>query len=759
MQFKRKMMGIALAVAVAGLSGLSAMTTEAAISGGPFNTADEALNNAPQGARLTGYFKIADGISNSAGVVSATQATGTVSDAAVRITEDKPNETGAVWTNDNSFDLTRNQTASMWIFNGGTYGATLGDGMAFVLQNAGDPNQFSTSGESLGVWGIDPRSTTYSASALAATAIPNSWALEFDTYNNSTKTEFGYNFDNPLSSFDLGDSYTAGTATGTKSTINGPHLASNYPGEADTYQPMGNNWGSTSKGSGYYYTYGLKHLGLISTATLNDDKWHHVTVSYQAPTGDTNIGKVTYTFNDKDPQTGLARTSAVSRTVPLDLSKFHLDAGQTKIRWGFTGSTGSYSENNIVIFDQIPDQVQTTASANMTYDQDGQAVTVANNAKIPGGSDVTLNYTAQRSDGNEDWRGVNAEIMVPQHITIGSTATVTYEDGTTRTANITADGGGYKRVNLARNGDGSGLTLTGKQAVKISIKGIADNPASGKTFSSGNMTLTSYFEGENAVASASVPQFTIAYAKQPVLKLGLNQTAIHVNAGSEKSTTITGSVTTTDQSLLTDGDVKLTPTVTSDNGTTPTLTEETLSSSNPAKKFSYNFSTKAWPVGTYTVKMKATNISTGDVTSTVPVSVVVGGLSFGENSAALSYTSQLGGSSKIVPRANDHWGFTVNDTLAAGTDWKLYASATPLTSDTVPGNTLSGNLVYSDGTTEQDLASGNILVADRSSAGDNAAVNIASDWHAETGILLRLNSSAMQGSYTGKVDWTLSDTP
>jgi hypothetical protein len=65
--------------------------------------------------------------------------------------------------------------------------------MAFVLQN--DPNGTTASakvssssiiGETLGVWGVDTNNKLQDGDEFAKTAIQNSWALEFDTYTNTS---------------------------------------------------------------------------------------------------------------------------------------------------------------------------------------------------------------------------------------------------------------------------------------------------------------------------------------------------------------------------------------------------------------------------------------------------------------------------------------------------------------------------------------------------------------------------------------------
>jgi len=769
MRMKKGILGVAVTLAVAGLGLWSGINeAEAAPSAGPFYKAADALDNAPQGTPMEGYFSLAKNSSvgtNAASVVSATSPVSGMTNDAVQITTNKANQTGAIWSTNESFNLYKDQTASMWIFASGSKDATPGDGMAFVLQNAGDTNQFSGKGESLGVWGVDPKSTTSSAGKLADSAIKNSWALEFDTYKNNTTPTSSvlspWNVDDSQpSSFDLGSAYqqvSADGSVGPNIPIGGAHIASNYPGVAASYQAMGPVFGiagALGLNSGNYYYYGLTHLGYIPTAqTLADNKWHHITVDYKAPTVSSNQGSMTYTYDDKDPQTGLPKDAVATRTVPIDLTKFNLGSGQKSIRWGFTGSTGTNSESNLVVFDQIPGQAKTTASAQMTYEKDNQQVDVSSGSEIPGGSKVTLNYNAQRTSGDADWEGLNAELKIPDHITPDGTAKITYADGSTRSATVTKQSDGYAILNLAKDGSNTGLTLDSTDAVKVSIGGQAQNPANGVTYSSGT-DLTSYFKGTNAVSTATTPNFSITYADIPVIKLTMDQSKVYVNPGQDA--VVTGKVTSLDGSTLTD--VVLNPYWAVEGETAAHLMSPiTLSNYDQNKGFSFTFPSNSLDPGTYTLFMYA--MSSKNLTEVIPITIVVGNVTFGSNSGDLTYSSAISGSKQIIERANPDWNFNINDTAAKGTEWTVSATASALTSDT-DGSTLDGQLVYSsDGKNFQPLSpTVDTLITDHKSSGTGTPFDIASEWNDNTGILLQLNGGAVVGHYRGQVKWTLSNT-
>lgn len=743
--------------------GMGVSTKAEAIKTGPFYTSTTALANAPQGTPLSGYFTFpstTNDKTNAAQVVAATSPVSGLTNDAVQITSNSPSQTGAVWSTKASFDLQRDQTASMWIFASGALNKTPGDGMAFVLQN-GDTNQFSDNGEALGVWGVDPESKTSNPAALANTAIPNSWALEFDTYKNdfepttSVLNPRSWNLDEAdPSSFDLGTT----SGSGTQATISGPHIAANYPGEAGTYQAMGPKYGYKA-GDGIfsakmYYYYGMTHLGYISTPNnLADNAWHHITLNYQAPTTTGGDGTMTYAYDDKDPATGLAKTATATRSVPINLSKFNLSSGQSAVRWGFTGSTGELSETNLVIFDQIPGQTKTTATTAMTYMKDGQPVTVNNGDTIPGGADVTLNYTAQRQSGDADWQGLNAELQAPNNLNLADTATVSYADGTTRKVTIAKQTDGYIRVNLAKDGSDTGLSLANQDAVKIAITGKSRNPTSG-TLSSGT-GLTNYFKGSNAVSTVASPIFTITHADIDAFSLVPDSQTVHVNLGAVPR--VTGKVVSGDGSALDNSNLTLRGWTTNAAGVNYKFPDMKLSDANPASGFTFDVSSTVLTTtpGRYKLHLEVTD-SAGNL-SVTDMTIIVGDLTFGETSGDLNYQAPLTGNTQVIQRADPDWTFEINDSLAKDSGWKLYAQATALTSTTTPGATLDGQLIFQNGGIEQPLSTTDTLITTHQSDGTTTPVDIARDWNQDSGILLKVNGGARVGSYQGEVIWTLSN--
>lgn len=322
-------------------------------------------------------------------------------------------QTGAVWSNktkSNYFDITHEQIASMWLYFGKINQDLPGDGMAFVLQN--DPNGENSialsadgtpvNGQSLGVWGADWNVENEDPNKLAATAIQNSWALEFDTFVNMERnyiTGEGVSFDSEIPNV--------------SSSLR--HIAGNYPASPDTYK----------FGIGYPYYFSMVHNNLQAKPDLVDSKWHHVTIKWTPNPTNADKGDLTYKYNDKDPVTGMPIKNPTTSTFTLDTKKFGLNGNDKKLYWGFTGSTGRNSENNLVIFESIPSFVSAEATSAIYDDtQGGQEITDSYNTVDPN-SNIRYKYSLKYKGWSQNWHNIDAIMGVPDHVHFTS-GTVTY---------------------------------------------------------------------------------------------------------------------------------------------------------------------------------------------------------------------------------------------------------------------------------------------------------------------------------------------
>ena len=400
-----------------------------------------ALSTAPQGIKLTNVFTPASFSGNSAQVVPATNPNVANTDV-VRITSGQQNQLGAIWATDNNlFDLTKSATTSMWL-NFGNQGKNAADGMAMVFKNDDKgADSIGQKGQSMGVWGEDKH--TSSKSDVSNSAIQNSWAIEFDPYLNKDSS-----FSSTSSSFDL-------NSNSSKPQITGPHIASNYPGNSNTYEQnsTGGIWPFKS------YGYDIDHKGLIDNVALSNGNWHHFTLKWNAATSE-----MTYTFDDKDPNTSAALTGR-SQTIVLDKSQFKTTTNL--IRWGFTGATGQLFENGLVVFEQVPGLVNATTSA--TIKDDTRNMPVNSGTNIYDGDQLTYTYNLNYVSGKQNWMAIVAQMQM-------ATSGIDYKSGTISYAN-----GDTENVDLSsiKNGEFSqklkNELSTSNNSATIVIKGQANN--------------------------------------------------------------------------------------------------------------------------------------------------------------------------------------------------------------------------------------------------------------------------------------------
>jgi len=773
-----------------------------------YYTGSAALTGAPQGVHLNsaankGYFTISNDVAdtdgdNAAKLVDAGSPTG-IGNSAIQISKaGATNSWGSIWSTDKTFDLSKPETASMWIYASGESTSNIGDGMAFVLQNdANGVNAFSGTkvlgstssttptvndpgvGESMGVWGVDPES--YNSTNLGDSAIQNSWALEFDTFNNA------YTPPSPLglsdwyvsapSSFDLGKYYnnfdSDGNPTGSGTAINSSdnHIASNYPGDSSTYsgatqygykdawsksttilgfaQPS--YWTSNYYAQFYYYT--MKHLGYLdegatASGNLSDHRWHHITISYTPPTGTDANGSMTYTYDDKNADTGLPQTPANSATVPIILSKFNLASGSTKVRWGFTGSTGQNTENNDVIFDQIPGEADSSASATLSQkSNDGTYSTVnSSTSALTGGTAVKLEYDFKRTGGSKDWEKVNADLKIPSSISLTS-GIITNPDGSDGgKVDLSKLNGTDLPVSLGSSGDG--VTLSGTQEGKITLYGTVGNTAATEN------STTSYFQGTNASSAAELTGFTV---KKAPLNMDIDDTAskLKVNYDGGQDASVTGVAVPTD-TTLTRSDITIHPTLNGVDLDAFKMDDEDYINPNYGNTgFTYPIASSKLKAGTNTISFYATD-SSGDTSPIISRNITAGTVQLGDTSGNLSFGSAaLSGNDDVLSR-DGNWSLDVDDSLTSGSTWELDATTTGMfQQNTATSTPLDGALIYtdSDGVTTT-LGSNATKISGGTSDGTTTSTNIAQGWSNSNGIRLKVNSGAVEGNYAGNITWS-----
>ena len=673
-------------------------------------------------------------LTNSAKLITSTNAQ-TTGQPAVQITDAK-NQVGAVWsTAENRLDLSHDQTASMWLYFGGTASTPengTGDGMAFVLQNVGTSAITSglsskvSPGQTLGVWGLDTDKNVTDPAVIAAKAIQKSWALEFDEYDNSSTQG--------------GDNGSLDKSNG----VDGSHIASNYPAEASTYKGYGTSSNSNQK----YYT--MTHNGLTA-AKLSDGAWHHLTLTWQAPAIGETTGTMTYAFNDKNPKTGLSQPATSVQATPVDMAKLGLtpiDAEKSvrNVYWGFTGSTGGAYANNVVAFDQVPGLVN--ATADLTVRDQTLAKTLNSSGDYVNGNDeLTYTYQLKYTGGQQDWQDIVASLPKPAGVTF-SKGTVSYADGTKEDWSQSELTGSPLTHRLGR-----ALSATNPTAT-VTLTGKADEVTTNTTVATANHS----FNGANSVAATASPAYTIYPARQLYLRLSANNGS-SVATGEKLPLAGTVSIDSSEQpdDPVTNQDVTLHTTLSNGN-TMPDFTlNGTTSNANEAGAFHFDLPAAKLSPGVNQVTMYATD-DRGQKSNTVTANVTLNGeLKFGTVSQKSSFKDTiLTGKSQQVLRQND-WQVEVKDTLGSGTSWALQAAASSFKDDL--GNALRGQVIYVDNANQThtlDNTPTTIMTKTVTQASDTT--DVAAGWTAQNGLMLRLDGNAVAGSYSGTITWTLTNS-
>lgn len=683
-----------------------------------------ALSTMPNGvSAISDVFTIPQltGLTNSANIQSSTN-TANKTSKAVQVTN-AANQVGAIWSNSShKVDLSNNWTASMWMYF--DKGST-GDGMAFVLQNVGTSaitsglSATASPGQTLGVWGRDDGTKATTSSSLATRAIQKSWALEFDEYVNIDYMTVNAGFDWNLAS-------------------SKPHIAWAYPGESTSYKVTPPGDGSK------IYSAILNHNNPMYP-TLSDGAWHHVTLDWTAPASGSTSGTMTYSFNDKDPSSGLAQSTTYTKTISIDITKLGLTASSTdkSVYWGFTGSTGTSFANNMIVFESVPGLVDGDADVSVTDTTQDKAVTT--DTTVNGNDDLTYKYKLTYNSGTADWKSIAARLTQDKNVSFSS-GTVTYANGdnsesfTSDELNDTTAIAHTLSGSLSKTNPTATLTLKGKAATVTSQTAVP--------------SVVQYFNGSTFIGSVETPKFTILPANKLDLSMASdNATSVEPS----KTINLQGQVTSADSTV---GNKAVTMHVTLDNGNTIDNFTMNGTSSDSTKAGYFNFDLPASKLTTGANKVSVYAVdSNGNKSNVATLTVTLNGvLSFGDISGSMSFgTDNEVPSKEILIKASSDWNVNVTDGRVTGSKWYVYASASRLTSDT---HTLAGDVVYVDGDgTKHVMTNKATLISSGASDGSSTATNIANGWSSSKGIFLNVQPSIYTGAYSGQVTWTLANTP
>lgn len=660
---------------------------------------------------------------------------------AIRMTQ-YTSQIGVIWSKlDYGISIDKKQTLSMWLYFGPTTHADktdFGDGMAFVIHNSvmgtnavSHKGDSIGSGQALGVWGVDNDKNVSDPQLIANTAIDNSWALEFDTHVNNDKSPGG--------------------AAGFDQDISGQHIAYGYPAKSSTYKDH-YYYGGILGTSGNYFT--MNHTNPKVTA-LHDGKWHHLTMTWE-PVNST----MTYAFNDKDPDTKEKLTSGVitGSEAHIKASDFGgkdaLKAQENKLYWGFTASTGTLYEPNLIAFESIPAQAEgdvTPTLKDVTQNKD-----VKDNEAVNSGDKLNFIYDLKYDSGRDRWSNIKTKIPLIDNVTIlngdAPIGDVTYDDGTTesilpsdiKTESVTKNGVEQKE-NFIEHGLSKSLFSDNPTDAKVTIYGTA-NKVDAPTKVAAKHAI---FDSDTLIKDAYSIPFVINKAKPLNLTLDKNKISVAPN----KDAKVTGSVSYTDGTAITNTDVTVHATL---NGTA--LDDFTMSDSDAAGKLNFTIPANKLTGDSNTLDVYVQD-SNGNRSSTSSVIISKqGNLSLKVENYSFGSINQTP-NSMLIPRKG-LWNIVVNDSREDGvkTPWTLSAQTDGLYNGATKFN---GNVIYKNSNGNETAISGksyiSIATGHKTQDGEQDT-NIGQLWNESDGLMLRTNGITESGNYSGQMNWILSDT-
>ena len=662
-------------------------------------------------------------------------------------------QTGAVWSNksvQNYFSIDHEQKASMWLYFGKNGSLLPGDGMAFIIQN--DPNGTNAialsangipaNGQSLGVWGPDWNYNNKDSSKLANAAIQNSWALEFDTFvnyqtsNDQILTANGVAFDS--------DNMFESSAS--------QHIAGNYPALASTYK-------SANSHLNYFV---LDHGDNVKISSYNgsmnlvDSKWHHVTITWEPLDSEGKEGTLTYAYNDKNATTGKPQTAGlVTTSFKINTDNFFKSDGATtpdksnkNLYWGFTGSTGDNSENNLLIFESLPSFVDAEATANI-YDDTQGGKQINNNDSVDPNDDIRYEYFLNYKGWAKKWSNIVANMEVPNH--------VTFTGGTISYPGLAGDRPQpLPESALKPKPDSNGTpklqykllnTLDSNQRyAKIELHGHTDSIATKKlTVPSAHAS----FEGDNLITDANTNSYYINARGLILTSSSKNP----IELDKKEDLDVPGQVTYATPNYYPDYS-SMVVYQTLNGKTTPIY-----NAIDSTGKFNLHISSSdLLDKGDNTLNFYVISPNENLKSNSITRRITVGGtLAFGYIQDFVNFRPTNGSYRDQVIHRSDNWQIDVIDSRKIGSSWTVQASASDLLG---PDKTkLKGNLFYRDiNGKDQDLDKLINVASHTKNTDTSEPKNITETWTANNGILLNMKKGNQAGQYQGTIQWILLDS-
>lgn len=711
---KRTQLLLAGLVALAGVGMGITRALAADATAAPITTAPAGLNQLDKLFDLPTTFT--NGVSNSANIQTVTNSAAPNTQA-IEFTSAKK-QLGGFWSKDaNRLNLNEDATIKMWLYHGAST-SKAGDGLAFVLQNDANGTGAASTytkqtiiGETMGVWGVDNDTKRKEASEIAATAIQNSWALEFDTYAN-TSTSFS----------------DAGSGVSFDSGIKGQHIASGYPGEASQYQSdSASSILSLGLVTRYFFT--QNHQNPKPSLSMTDGQWHHLTLKWDA-----SASTMTYAYNDLNAD-GTENASAITQTETIDKSKLNTSDGM--IRWGLIGDTVGNAGNSFVVFEEIPNLMSAEADVKVTDTTKNKTVTTDTKVKAQDGLkyDYTLTYDAS---SQQDWENVEAKINLPKNVTF-TKAVVEYANGDTQT--VTVPDGSPETLSFTLN---QALTAENTTA-KITLTGTADTVKINSQTTATKATFTS----NNFETDTTAPDYIIT-VKQDISFYWMKGTQT-VDKGTDAK--VRGLVFGEGSEQLTNSKITVHLTL---NG--KKIDDFKMSDDDESGMFDYTIAADDLNVGKNTLVGYVEDDDENESEEiTATITVKSGELGFKTVASKSNFSAvTLNGKAQTADRADD-WALVVSDERGKGSSWQLQASATTFTNE--DGQAVRGQLVYKQNGKATEINNEAVKIDSHESTSDTDDYDVTKQWGSDTGMFFDTNAGAVPGNYSGTVTWTLSDAP
>lgn len=673
----------------------------------------------------------------------------------------------------NYFDVTKEQEFSAWMYFGDDYSRSA-DGMAFVIQN--DPDginaiskkmtalggKYPQAGESIGVWGGYGSPTSQK---MADGAIKNSFALEFDTHHNDTAIYT--NLKEGI--FHQQGDFFDGLKSGNDFVTKGQHIAWSYPNQAETYH----------QGMDALMNYfDMVHHDTIQNLVMSGDNnikdsWHHFYFKYLPPAEGSTLAHISYAFNDKEYNGAIRkyrdwdkRPRSQGKYIDIDTKAFHLRPGQTRVRWGFTGATGSRDTKdttNAIIFESIPAIANISTSSSLydftqereilDYDQNKHADVNVNN-----GDKLEFDYLLNYNSGLAETGQIATKLNLPSYVDFqpddkGIIGKIIYHD---KTLNLTSNELGeeiddqgntvrFLKFNLNSLGNDNSnirLKLFGKADIGSDLSSKVTNVKQAHTsFSS------PHYKGD-----VMSPQFSINPVEDTLQAIATSSKKIEVQHS--QSFEMKGTASYEKNSLFTDDKLSLHTVI--DQGT-PVLSDLAVTKNSQKAQYDIIMKASSLPLGHHTIELyvsdgkhRFSNKVVYDVTIDKDTSV----LKLQSDKEYQFQTVNQAHAPQLI-RRKGNWNVKVE---SLNSIWSLKVKASPLinSKNNLP---LAGGMIFKNAKTEIPLDDTQVLLGkDETLSNQDRVFDIAGNWLQDSGILLKIQSNAVEGSYHGTISWTLTSS-